>query len=66
MLLPADPPVVIDVDDIQELVATAMSTGDYTPLIRRVGQIFSKHENLVVSFVTVRYIVQLSACIAPH
>ena len=34
-----------------------MSTSDYTPLIRRVGQIFSKHENLAVSFVTVRAFV---------
>lgn len=50
-----EPPVVIDVDDIQELVASAMSTNDYTPLIRRVGSIFSKHENLTVSFTTVHY-----------
>lgn len=49
----AEPPVVIDLDDIQELVATSMSTSDYTPVIRRVGSLFSKHENLAVSFVSV-------------
>lgn len=44
----------IDLPGLQELIAGAMSCGDWTPVIRRLGVLFGSPEDLEVSFLQVR------------